>query len=118
MNDLLIHNVEEKLKKEFKSEDPNDPATMIQKKVCEALICFCKQSKNLAEQIISSDKKFYDCCKEILKDTKSARYISDFDAYDRAVKFYCPSAIIEFKMNIKSENTDGTESISLLDLLG
>lgn len=118
MNDLLIHNVEEKLKKEFKSENPNDPATMIQKKVCEALICFCKQSKNLAEQIISSDKKFYDCCKEILKDTKSTRYISDFDAYDRAVKFYFPSAIIEFKMNIKSENTDGTESISLLDLLG
>ena len=33
MNGLLIHNVEEKLKKEFKSEDPNDPATMIQKKI-------------------------------------------------------------------------------------
>ena len=118
MNDLLIHNAEEKLKKEFKSEDPNDPATMIQKKVCEALVYLCKQSKKLAGQIISSDKKFYDCCKDILKDTKSTRYISDFDAYGRAVKFYCPAAVIEFNMSIKTEGYGESESISLLDLLG
>lgn len=117
MNDLLIHNVEEKLEREFKSENSNDPATMIQRKVCVALINFCNQSKKLSEQIISSDKKFYDCCKEILKDTKAARYISDFEAYDRAVKFYWPDAVIEFNMSIKTKADSESENISLLDLL-
>ena len=47
MNDLLIHNAEEKLKKEFKPEDPNDPATMIQKRFAKRLFVFANKAKTL-----------------------------------------------------------------------
>ena len=114
-SELLIHNAAEKLQREMKSENPSDPATMIQKKVAEVLNEFCKQDKQLAEAILNSKKGFAECCKSILNDTKQSRCISDFDAYSRAVKFYLPDAEIEFQMKIV---TPGAHKIlSFSDLL-
>ena len=115
MDELLLKNAAEKLRREMRSPNNSEPATLIQDKVAEALDIFCKQDKSLAEAIIKSEKTFADCCKSILSDTKPSQYISDFTAYQRAVKFYLPDADIEFAMNIKTKKSFAT--ISLFDLI-
>ena len=115
MNELLLHNAAEKLRREMKSKNSAEPATMIQDKVAEALDLFCKQDDDLARAILNSNKTFAECCEEILKDTKQAQYISDELAYSRAVKFYIPDADIEFQMKVITPKS--TKNISLMDLL-
>lgn len=115
MNELLLKNAADKLRREMQSENPTEPHTMIQKKVAEALDTFCIQEPKIAEAIIKSKKTFAECCKEILHDTKNDRYISDFKAYQRAVEFYMPEAKIEFKMSVTVGSSNGT--ISLMDLM-
>ena len=115
MNELLLKNAADKLRREMRSVNTSEPATLIQEKVAAALDIFCKQESKLAEAIIKSDKTFADCCKSILCDTKEERYISDEKAYARAVQFYIPDAEIEFSMTIKTPS--GTGRISLIDLL-
>ncbi len=69
MNDLLIHNVEEKLNKELKSEDPNDPATMIQKKITAYYNLkgtFTKAITSLDDAILRKRKMMFDIEKENL----------------------------------------------------
>lgn len=115
MKELLLKNAAEKLRREMKSKKVNEPATLIQDKVAEALDSFCRQEPKLAEAIINSKKTFAECCENILKDTKSEQYISDFKAYGRAVEFYIEGASVEFNMKIKLK--DGGSTISLMDFL-
>ena len=114
--ELLIHNAEEKLKREMKSENPNIPVTMIQKKVAAALKEFFMQEPKIAEEIINSKKTFDKCCENILRDTKQQRYISDLEAYKRAVEFYIPGADIKFSMSVILPGNSAA-NISLADLL-
>ena len=115
MKELLLKNAADKLRREMKSENPSDPHTMIQSKVAEALDVFCKQEPKLAEAIIKSQKTFAECCKNILRDTQTDRYISDFKAYQRAVEFYVPDAKVEFSMSVSIGG--GIGKISLMDLV-
>ena len=115
MKELLLKNAAEKLRREMKSKNITEQATMIQDKVAEALDNFCKQESKLAEAIINSKKTFAECCENILRDTKSERYISDLKAYSRAVEFYLEGATVEFNMKIKLK--DGGSIISLMDFL-
>lgn len=114
-SELLLHNAEEKLRREMKSEDPTKPETMIQGKVAEALIICCRQDKRIAESIMNDKRGFAECCKSILRDTKNSRYISDESAYSRAVKFYMPEATLEFQMKVTSKGIPRV--ISFTDLL-
>lgn len=116
MNELLIHNTKDKLNREKKSVNTQDVATLIQNEIIGALVEFCRQDSKLAEAIIKSDKTVYDCCAEIVSDTKAAQYISDFTAFSRAVKFYLPEVQIKFNMEIIRAEDTATE-ISLMDLL-
>ncbi len=118
MDELLIHNAEEKLKAGRKSKDTSDIATILQDYVIEALTDFCRQEPKIAEAIIKSDKSIYDCCKEITKDTKPERHISDFKAYGRALKFYMPEMDIECHMTVKvKDKPENSLKLSLFDLM-
>lgn len=116
MNELLLKNASEKLRREMRSENPSEPATMIQKRVAEALDEFCKQEPKIAEAIIKSKDTFSECCEKILRDTKQERYISDFKAFQRAVEFYVPEARIEFNMTVRTNNSSNL-NISLMSLI-
>ena len=118
MDELLIKNAEEKLKKEAKSLNMNDVATLIQEKITDTLIGFCRQENEIAKAIINSKKTIYDCCKEITKDTKKTQHISDFDAYSIALKFYMPDMVVECSMTVKSiKKPSCVLKLSLSDLL-
>lgn len=118
MKELLLKNAADKLRREMSSKDANKPATMIQEKVAEALDEFCRQETKLAEAIINSTKTFAQCCEEILKDTKTERYISDLKAYSRAVEFYLDGAQVSYTMSIKLNGGNDISNISFEDLLG
>ncbi len=115
INELLLKNAADKLRREMKSENPLEPYTMIQNKVAEALDSFCKQEPRIAKAILEKKESFADCCKNILRDTQTDRYISDFKAYQRAVEFYVPDAKVEFSMSVSIGG--GIGKISLMDLL-
>lgn len=119
MNDLLIHNVEEKLNKECSGITGNKEKAMMSA-VKFALISFCKQESEFAQAILESKGSFRECMAAVAKDCGNS--ISDLEAYRRAVQFYFPGADIEFKMTIdlcasvKGEEKEPV-SISLMDLL-
>lgn len=119
MNDLLIHNVEEKLDKES-AGITGDKEKAMMSAVKSALVSFCKQESEFAQAIIESKQSFKDCMTAVAKDCGNS--ISDLEAYRRAVQFYFPGADIEFKMTIDlCASAKGKEkepvSISLMDLL-
>lgn len=119
MDELLIHNVEEKLKRE--SENISDRyQKAMQSDVRKALLIFCKQESEFAQAILESKQTFKDCMAAVAKDVKES--ISDLEAYRRAAQFYFPGAGIEFFMKIdlcasvKDAKKDAL-NISLMDLL-
>lgn len=119
MNDLLIHNVEERLTKESDGITGNKEKAMMSA-VKSALISFCKQESEFAQAILESKGSFKECMAAVAKDAGNC--ISDLEAYRRAVQFYFQGADIEFKMTIDlcaSVKGEGKEpvSISLMDLL-
>lgn len=119
MNDLLIHNVEKKLKKESAAVSGNKEKIMLSA-VKSALISFCRQESEFAQAILKSKKSLKECMAAVAKDSGNA--LSDLEAYRRAVAFYFPGADIEFKMTIDlcasvSGKNEKSVSISLMDLL-
>ena len=117
MNELLVHNVEEKLRAEAKSFDPSKPETLLQESVIKALVDFSRQQNDLAKAIMDSKSKLYDCCKEIVKDTEKTRCISDVEAYTRAVKFYLPDAEVNCTMTVTVPGRKNGMVFSLLDFM-
>lgn len=67
--------------------------------VADALREFCGQSEEFARAIVESDKTYADCLTAICKGLGSS--ISDFDLYTKAVQFWFPGAIVEYKMTIR-----------------
>lgn len=67
--------------------------------VSQTLKAFCEQSEEFARAIVESDKTYADCLTAICKGLGSS--ISDFDLYTKAVQFWFPGAIVEYKMTIR-----------------
>lgn len=113
---------EEKLTKEFNEGKFNKYAKAVSKEVFDAIISFAKQEDEFAQAIVQCDKTFAECCAEVVKDVSG--YISDIEAYKRAVQFYFPGAGVRFEMKIdlcasvNSSQTPKTLDFSLMDLLG
>ena len=89
---------------------------VMKQEVKDALISFSSQSEDFGAALLSSDKTFADCMKEVAKDFKGG--ISDLEAYRRAVKFYMPQAEVEYQMKIRTKAHDKILSFNLLDLMG
>lgn len=67
--------------------------------VANALCEFCSQSEEFARAIVESDKTYADCLTAVCKGLGQS--ISDFDLYTRAVQFWFPGAIVEYKMTVR-----------------
>ena len=99
--------------------------------VADALRYCCDKEPEFEQAIEQSGKSFADCLSEIVKDVGPSKPgLSDFETYDRAVKFYFSTAKIWYTMHIDlsgdngavkpitmTENKKDTLSISLDDLL-
>ena len=92
---IIIEDAQEKIKpSEEKKLGRYENA--VNSAVAAALREFCEQSEEFARAIVESDKTYNDCLTEICKGL--GKSISDFDLYTKAVQFWFPGAIIEYKM--------------------
>ena len=114
-NELLLKNAKEKIRREMRTVNQNDPTTLIQDKLASALDGFCEQENNLAKKIIESKATFSDCCKKVFEEMKRSGDYSDENGYRKAVKFYMPDAEIVCELKIKTSSE--VANISLMDLL-
>lgn len=120
-NELLLKNVEEKLKKELGEAKLDQKAKVIISYVKEVLLNFSKQESEFAQAIIESNKTLGECCTEILKGIGSS--ISDLEVCKKAAQFYFSGADISFEMKIdlcasvKNAVEGKNLKLSLLDFL-
>ena len=78
-----------------------DRYAAVMKPACKAaLLDFIEQNEEFA-QAIAQGGSFEDCMKAVAKNCGS--YLSDIEAYQRAVAFYFKGAEIKFKMEIQLE---------------
>lgn len=92
----IIEQAKEKIK--TSGANLNQKARAIEIATAKTLKQFCDQSEEFSRAIVESDKTFDGCLREIVKGVGSS--ISDFDLYTKAVQFYFPGAVVEFKMLI------------------
>ena len=120
MNELMIHNITEKLNKEQK-EIKGQKEKVMAEPVKKALIDFSKQDREFAQAIMEHSGTFAECMVAVAKDV--GNHISDIEAYRRAVQFYFSGADINFTMTVNlcasvgGTTPSGSMSFSLEDLL-
>lgn len=71
---------------------------VVYKRVAEALCLFCEKSEEFSRAVIDCDKSYDECLKSICKGLGNG--ISDLDMFNKAVQFYFPGAVVEFRMLI------------------
>ena len=81
--------------------------------ICSMLVKFCYQDEDFAQEIVKTDKRFFDCLNAILKlETKENPLVSDLNAYIEAVQFYVP----EWKVTMNCRVVKPVKDDDLLDL--
>ena len=100
----------EKLRKQAK--EWNGSHGVVRDGVLNALIHFCQQSEEFAQKIHESDKTFDDCLKVVLD--KHGVWLSDIEAYRRAVSFYFEAAEISFEMVIQLPSSKQKEKSAVI----
>ena len=83
--------------------------------VADALKEFCRQSSDFAKAVVEGGS-FHACMKDVAKGV--GNYISDLDAYRKAVLFYFQNATVEMKMTIQTTQAQEKQSTGgvVLDL--
>ena len=79
----------------------------------EALIEFCRQNEEFAQAVVQG-KSFENCVKAVARNIGSA--CSDLTVYQKAVEFYFPGAVVEFRMNIKMSKYEDEQSDNIINL--
>jgi len=78
--------------------------------VANALQHFCNEEPEFYQAIEQSGKSFAECLSEIVKDVGPSKPgLSDFETYNRAVKFYFSTATVSFHMTIDLCGDNGAD---------
>lgn len=101
----IIEQAKEKIK--TSGANLNQKARAIEIATAKTLKQFCDQSEEFSRAIVESDKTFDGCLREIVKGVGSS--ISDFDLYTKAVQYYFPGAVVEYKMLIRMSEYETEE---------
>lgn len=102
---IIIQQAKEKIKTSGAKLGQKERA--IEKATAETLKQFCNQSVEFSRAIAESDKTFDGCLSEIVKGVGSS--ISDFDVFTKAVQYYFPGAVVEFKMILRMSEYETDE---------
>lgn len=106
----------EKLKEESKRYKGS---SCVRDGVLTALTHFCHQSEEFAKTIYESDKSFVECMKTVLDN--HGIWLSDIEAYRRAVSFYFEGSDVSFEMQIylpqEKANDKPAVILNLFDIL-
>lgn len=107
MSDIVTE-AKEKLAREHKAARYDQYARIMKDGVKQTLVQFCDQSEVFAEKV-AHGKSFEECMKAVAKNC--GNWLSDVDAYKRAVNFYMPEARIKIRMEIITGETTAPEEV-------
>lgn len=93
----IIEQAKEKIKTSVRAKLTNK-AKVVEGATAAALKQFCDQSEEFSRAVIDCDEPFENCLNEISRGIGNS--ISDFDLFSKAVQFYFPGAVVEFRMLI------------------
>ena len=111
MNEKMINLAIDKLSVENKNFKGGKHATAMRQEVLHTLMNFCRQDEEFAQAVAQSDKTFSDCMEQVAKGVSS--FISDIEAYRRAVSFYFSGATVNFVMKIDLFGAAAVEPIKM-----
>lgn len=94
----MINEAINKLTKEKKGFKGGRKENAMLSAVFAALENFCKQDEEFAQAVVQNSKTLSDCLAAVAMGTRD--FISDLDAYKKAVQFYFPGADIRCTMTI------------------
>ena len=94
--DKWFPKAEEKLQKELNAVQGQKEKAMAPA-VHAQILDFCRQDEEFAQAVVQGGS-FADCMKAVAKGV--GNYISDIDAFKKAVRFYFPGAEIQLQMTI------------------
>ena len=104
---MVIKNALDKLEAGAKEKITDRYGSVIKTYVHSALAGFCKQDESFAQAVINGGT-FAECIKYCTEGIGGNTGISDIDIYRRAVQFYFPGALVDFKIQIM---TNGAQTI-------
>ena len=110
--------------KEVKLEDAKlgDMQRFLAKHVSDALAYFCEQDEDFAAAVMVDDKSFVGCLQALKLPGRGLGYLSDFDVYRMAARYFFPEADVEWSMKISmpEKNKKPAKILTLKweDLLG
>ncbi len=127
MNNIL-QLIIEKLNREIADVKGNPAADVMKQRVKDTLIFFCSQNDEFAETLLNSTRSFKECMEAVSKEfndwmksrankNDAPQGISDYEAFSRAVKFYFPTAEVDFQMRIRTKQYDKILSFKLTDYM-
>ncbi|MDE6730085.1 MAG: hypothetical protein K2J71_04840 [Oscillospiraceae bacterium] len=99
--------------------------SFIAEKTAQTLLSFCEQESEFAQAIEQSGKSFQDCLDYVIKGmvkSGSTGSLSDCDAYNRAVRFYFPGAVVHHRFELDlignaKESTPEAKSFDFMSLM-
>lgn len=107
-------NAEKKIKSAIaQAEKGGNKEKVIAKPTADALLTFCKQNEEFAQAVVQG-QSFENCVKAVARNIGSA--CSDLTVYQKAVEFYFPGAVVEFRMNIKMSKYEDEQSDNIINL--
>ncbi len=77
--------------------------SFIAEKTFQTLLLFCEQESEFAQAVEQSNKTFQQCLDHVIKGMVKIENIgslSDCDAYNRAVRFYFPGAVVHHRFEL------------------
>lgn len=87
----------EKLEQERRTASYDKYAQIMQSRVFETLMDFCRQDEEFSQAVVQGGI-FEDCMKAVAKSCGTG--ISDLEAFRRAAQFYSPGAEVRFQISI------------------
>ena len=77
--------------------------SFIAEKTFQTLLLFCEQESEFAQAVEQSGKTFQQCLDHVIKGIvkiENTGSLSDCDAYNRAVRFYFPGAVVHHRFEL------------------
>lgn len=105
--------------REERTDLKSDRLTFMRSYIADTVCSFCEQSVVFAEAVMDEKKTLAGCLKSL--GIEKEHYLSDFEVYSRAARYFFPDAIVEWTMKLrppKNQTSGKILDLSFEDLIG
>ena len=84
--------------------------------VANALVSFCEQSEEFAAAVMAEGKDLCGCVRSMKLPGRGLGYLSDFEVYRAAARYFHEDYDVEFSMRISPPKSQSTAKTGVLDI--